>query len=665
MSSFGDEGAASLQVMSCSRCGADVEITSPATVTVACDHCGTLLLRGDVALESLGEVALAAPLVSHFQIGTEGRLGGRAFTVRGQLQLDHGAGLWNEWAAETETGWVWIAEAQGEILVFEEVELHADESPGRGGLPDVNPKTGDMVPEKKRSGKSSKWAAGDSLPIGNTLWTVVEMGRGRVVACRGEFPIRIEVGVRTTYIDLALGTQQVATLDFTRPGEPEFLSGRRVPVASLELDPSTLPDHRPDRIKSVAVKCNQCGGKIEVQDADRALTLGCAHCGSVLSRERQTDAHRAVEGERELKSKPAIPIGSVGTLRGEEVTVLGYMRRGVFDDGRLWPWHEYLLRSENGAYRWLVESDGHWTIAGATSPAAVKTGGGRVHFGGNTYKHFSGGKAVVDTVLGEFYWQVKSGDAVSTADYINTKTSTLVSLERGPLAMAVSEAGHISRSELEEIFPAARLPKPKGVGIIEPNPVQMAPLWRSFAVLVLLLFGSCIAVRVHHANELVFSGQFGPTSAVSDTEQVEFSESFDIKANRANLKVTLGVPSVTQGYVALLGALVNEDSGEVIRFTASAQYYSGTSGGERWHEGNRRGSALIGKVPAGRYRMRLATRPYGKGAAQAFTIKAKSQVPRGLWFFLGLLALTAFPAVQSIRAGAFETRRWSNSDHAG
>ncbi|MEM8711253.1 MAG: hypothetical protein AAGG01_09895, partial [Planctomycetota bacterium] len=82
-------------------------------------------------------------------------------------------------------------------------------------------------------------------------------------------------------------------------------------------------------------------------------------------------------------------------------------------------------------------------------------------------------------------------------------------------------------------------------------------------------------------------------------------------------------------------------------------------------EGSRRGSVLIGKVPRGRYRMRVASRGYDKGTNVAFTVAVKSQVPRMLWFILAILALTAYPIIQSMRAGAFEARRWANSDHAG
>ncbi len=653
-----------LQEMRCGNCGADVPITSPATVTVACEHCGTLLLRGDVELEALGEVALAAPLVSHFQLGTEGYYDRRAFVVRGQLQLDHGAGLWNEWAAETDEGWIWIAEAQGEIQVYEELDLPTSGLPDRGHLPDAGPDTGDFILPKSAR-KSRHWKAGDSLAIGNDKWTIAELGRGHVVACRGEFPIKVQVGVRTTYVDLARGSTKVATLDFTRPGPAEFLMGERVPLASLQIDPGTQPDHRPDQLESVAVKCSECGGSIEVYDADHALTLGCAHCGSVLSRERQTDAYHAVEGEKKIKNKPAIPIGSHGTLRGEDVVVLGYMRRGVMDGGRLWPWQEYLLRTNDGSYRWLVESDGHWTLATSTSPASIQRGAGKVGFAGEVYRHFSGGRALVDTVLGEFYWQVKSGDTARTDDYVNVATSTLVSIEREPFETSVSKASHITAAEVEAVFPAAKLPRKKGVGMVEPNPVQIAGMWKAFAALVLILFGSCVAVRGHHANELVFSQTFGPTATTVGEEKVEFSEPFDIHASRGNLKVRVEAPSIDQGYIGVLGALVNEATGEVITFATAAQRYSGSSGGENWSEGNRRGSSLLGKVPKGRYRLRIASRGYDRGTGQTFIVSAKSQVPRALWFVLALLALTVFPILQTIRAGAFEGQRWNNSDHAG
>ncbi|MEM6566940.1 MAG: DUF4178 domain-containing protein, partial [Planctomycetota bacterium] len=222
--------SAPLQVLRCGNCGADVPITSPATFIVVCDHCSTLSRRTDVDLESVGEVALPAPLASLFQVGTEGRFGIRPFVVRGQVQLDHGAGLWNEWAAETDEGWIWIAEAQGQIEVYEERGGDADELPTRDNLPDTYPETGEFNAD---SAGNDCWKAGDLVRLDGGFdqggaWMIREIGRGSVVACRGEFPIDVDVGSRTTYVDLCRGAAEVATLDYTRPGPAEFLSGTRV-----------------------------------------------------------------------------------------------------------------------------------------------------------------------------------------------------------------------------------------------------------------------------------------------------------------------------------------------------------------------------------------------------------------------------------------------------
>ena len=119
------------------------------------------------------------------------------------------------------------------------------------------------------------------------------------------------------------------------------------------------------------------------------------------------------------------------------------------------------------------------------------------------------------------------------------------------------------------------------------------------------------------------------------------------------------------GYLALLGALVHEETGEVTTFETAAQRYSGVSGGESWSEGNRRGSALIGPIPAGTYRLRLATAPYDRATSIPYEIVVKSDVPRVLWYVLALLALIPFPLIAAIRAGAFEAKRWSKSDFAG
>lgn len=645
-----------VQVLRCGNCGADVPITSPATLTVTCGHCNVMSRRTDVDLETIGEVALAAPLRSHFAIGTEGSFDARPFVVRGQVQLDHGAGLWNEWAAETEQGWLWISEAQGEVHVYE--ELHVSNPPDRSRLPDMDPDTGDFS-----YGGGDQFLAGRRINIdGKRSWMIKEIGRGDVITVRGELPVDLRAGTRTTYVDLVRGGGEVATLDFTRPGETEVLTGRRVGLDELVLDPSTQPDDEAETVKSERVTCSNCGGVIEVVDPEKALTLGCVHCGTLLQRGTHLEDYHAVEAAERIEREPDIKIGSVGELGGEELTVIGYLRRGVRADGRLYPWSEYLLRTPEGAYRWLVESDGHFTLARPASPSAFPRTGGGLKVDGERARAFSTGKAMVDSVLGEFYWQVRTGETVEANDYVLPTRGLMVSVESTDLEISASLGRHLDREEVMSAFPGADLPRVRGVGAVQPSPFAPGVVWKAFGAAVVALFVLGIALRSSAANEVVHQGTYGPTPATSSEDAVEFSEPFVIKEDEANLKLTVRAPTVNQGYLDVLGALVNEETGEVRTFNTAAQYYSGVSGGESWREGNRRGSVLLGRVPAGTYRLRLASRGYDKAVSTNYSVTAKSQVPRLLYFVLALLLLTVYPIIIASRSGAFEARRWANSD---
>lgn len=651
----------------CGNCGADVRVTSPATVIVTCDHCGTMSRRSDVDLESIGSVALPAPLASRFMLGTEGTYRGRGFIVRGQVQLNHGAGLWNEWAAEVEGGWIWIAEAQGETLVFEEQELGSDEGVESSRLPVIDPDTGRFDPTTARK-KDKRWRAGDWIKVPTPIevggrWMIKEIGRGDVVTCRGEFPVGIDVGERTSYVDLVRGDGEVATLDYTRPGTPEFLLGHWVNPAELALDPSTMPADTPERVAAAEIDCPNCGGTLSIVDPERAITLGCEHCGAVLQRETHLDDYAAIGAAKKIRHGSILPIGSTGVVCGQELMVIGFLRRAVREDGRTYPWTETLARTPEGSYRWLVESDGHWSYVEPVQPSSVSSRGGEHMHGGLGFKHFTSGKAFVQRVLGECYWQVEVGEKVTAKDYVEVKAGKMLSLEESPLELSASMGTYVPAEDMAAAFPGVKLPDPSGIGAHQPTGIDPGAAWRTFLLLVLGLCASCVAIRANHANETVLQGQFGPTPATSSEDHVDFTDAFEVSRGGSNLRVEIDVPGLSQGYLDVLGALVNEETGDVVTFTTAAQYYSGRSGGESWSEGDGEGSSTLGRVPAGRYRLRLACRGYDAAVGKTYNVRVRSQVPQVLWFVLALVLLIIAPLVTSMRHISTENQRWSNSDH--
>ncbi len=84
-----------------------------------------------------------------------------------------------------------------------------------------------------------------------------------------------------------------------------------------------------------------------------------------------------------------------------------------------------------------------------------------------------------------------------------------------------------------------------------------------------------------------------------------------------------------------------------------------------WSEGSRRGSAVVGRVPDGRYLLRVEPQlERGRGSVPS---AAHVRVVRGVFlgppFILAIVLVVLSPLWRSVRAVLFEKRRWQESDH--
>ena len=100
---------------SCPACGATVVFQLGSTLLKVCEHCGVAVARKGANLAAYGRVAELLPTPSILALGvTGGYAGAPPFTLVGRLQLDYGAGTWDEWLmAFAGESWAWLAEAQG------------------------------------------------------------------------------------------------------------------------------------------------------------------------------------------------------------------------------------------------------------------------------------------------------------------------------------------------------------------------------------------------------------------------------------------------------------------------------------------------------------------------------------------------------------------------
>ena len=85
------------RVANCPNCGAPIKFLWSSAVQTTCEFCHSILVRRDVDLEKVGEVADRPPDSSPIRITAEGIYASKPFVVVGRILYEYEDGGWNEW----------------------------------------------------------------------------------------------------------------------------------------------------------------------------------------------------------------------------------------------------------------------------------------------------------------------------------------------------------------------------------------------------------------------------------------------------------------------------------------------------------------------------------------------------------------------------------------
>src|SRR5215471_9059801 len=97
----------------CPNCGAKIVFRWSSSVQTVCEYCKSILVRTDVDLRKVGEVADLPPDSSPIQIGSEGQYQNKSFVVVGRILYEYEQGGWNEWHLIYNDGSSgWLSDAQ-------------------------------------------------------------------------------------------------------------------------------------------------------------------------------------------------------------------------------------------------------------------------------------------------------------------------------------------------------------------------------------------------------------------------------------------------------------------------------------------------------------------------------------------------------------------------
>src|SRR5215218_2762011 len=560
----------------CPSCGAQVLFKTGSSVVVVCEFCRSAVARTDRGIEDAGKVADIAESGSPLDVGLRGVCRGVAFELTGRAQLQHaGGGLWDEWYAAFADGrWGWLAEAQGRFYLTFQIQV-----PSPNALPSF-----------------------DSLQLGQQVWAipaqqppvVAEKGTARMLAAEGEIPYLLTPGETYAYADLSGAGGVFGTLDF---GEqpPLVFMGRETTLEELGLAHARRTTEREAQsVTATQVSCPNCGGPLELRAPDRTERVGCPNCGSLL------DAHQGrLSYLKTLEKKgwgASIPLGGTAEFEGRTFTVIGYMVRSVEFDGVRYFWQEYLLYDPAVGFRWLVESDGHWSYVTAVPPGEVSESGAAANYGGKSFKIFQDAVARVEFVEGEFYWKVSVGEQARAADYV---AAPLMLSKEAPVAQGARNAALASEEvnwslgaytplkEVEQKFNVS-LPSPHTVAPNQPwKNGKIYGYWAAFLVVALfagvLMFITAPRARVF-SQVYTLNPSASPSPAPAPGEnpnektQVIFTDPLELHGGR-NIRVT-GSANVNNNWLYVAGDLVNEETGLVQSFDLPMESYQGVEDGE-------------------------------------------------------------------------------------
>ena len=194
----------------CPNCGANMVFRWSSSVQTVCEYCKSILVRTDVDLKKVGQVADLPPSSSPIQIGTEGSYNHKAFTAIGRIVYEYEQGNWNEWHLMMNDGSSgWLSDAQDEYAV-------SFLAPGR------------RLPE------SPNYQVDEPFVWDNVTYAVSTITTAHYRGVEGELPLQYWDKGDVTFVDLRSESGKFATLDYSDE-TPRLYLGEVVEFESLAL----------------------------------------------------------------------------------------------------------------------------------------------------------------------------------------------------------------------------------------------------------------------------------------------------------------------------------------------------------------------------------------------------------------------------------------------
>ncbi len=407
--------------------------------------------------------------------------------------------------------------------------------------------------------------------------------------------------------------------------------------------------------KAKAIDCPACGAPIPLRALGASVMAACPHCGTQIDVSKPQI--QIIKKFNAAVQRFELPLGARGSLRGKTYAIIGAMLRS--DHG--YQWTEYLIFNPFIGFRWLVSDQDHWSLVETVKDiSAIRSTGVGIHYRGRNFRKFQVGNAVVDAVVGEFYWRVKVGDQATTTDYV--AAPWMLSREKTPSESIWSLMQYLDPAEVEAAFKIS-LSESGGIAPHQPCPATETLasikrfLWGGLALALLIQIATMFLTR----NEKIPIGSYVPPA--DHAQEVVFGP-MHLDARRSLNELTAS-SALNNGWVELDYALVNKDTGESYEFGNEFEFYSGADSDGAWSEGSNSASATLSSLPRGDYNLVVDTAAGDSGGEvpqRPIHLSLTHDVLPWRNFWLACGVIVVYPLFLLYRRLVFERERWSDSE---
>jgi hypothetical protein len=186
--------------------------------------------------------------------------------------------------------------------------------------------------------------------------------------------------------------------------------------------------------------------------------------------------------------------------------------------------------------------------------------------------------------------------------------------------------------------------------------------WLAFLVLAVFLIGLMALNDMVASKDPVFNGAYQLASGAPKGEASFVTDVFELKGRTSNVEVKTAA-NVSNSWIYLNYALINQDTGKAWDFGREVSYYSGSDSDGSWTEGSRRDTVIVPSVPPGHYYLRIEPEADARHPQISYSVAVRRDVPVFKFYGYALLALFLPVLYVTFKSLSFERARWSESDH--